>query len=156
VHTPTTYTHAARTTCSRSRPTNPACTANSRRCPWAQIPTVDAQHDKGHGRVESRTVKLTAINDRDSGIAFPHARLAIQLTCRRKALNSRKWHTETIYAITDLDYGHIRADQLADALRGHWGIENRLHWIRDVTYAEDHSQIRTGTGPAAMATLPVD
>ncbi|HEY6423879.1 MAG TPA: hypothetical protein VIY28_11640 [Pseudonocardiaceae bacterium] len=31
--------------------------------------------------------------------------------------------------------------------------DNRLHWIRDVTYAEDHSQIRTGTGPAAMATL---
>ena len=121
--------------------------------PWAQIPTVDTQHDKGHGRVESRTVKLTAINDRDGGIAFPHARLAIQLTRRRKALNSRKWHTETIYAITDSDYGHIRADQLADALRGHWGIENRLHWIRDVTYAEDHSQIRTGTGPAAMATL---
>ena len=66
---------------------------------------------------------------------------------------TRKWHTETIYAITDLDYGHIRADQLADALRGHWGIENRLHWIRDVVFAEDHSQIRTGTGPAVMATL---
>ena len=85
--------------------------------------------------------------------ALPAHVKANQLTRRRKALNSRKWHTETIYAITDLDYGHIRADQLAEALRRHWGIENRLHWIRDVTYAEDHSQIRTGTGPAAMATL---
>jgi hypothetical protein len=36
------------------------------------------------------SLELTALNDRDSGIAFPHARLAIQLTRRRKALNSRK------------------------------------------------------------------
>jgi hypothetical protein len=39
-------------------------------------------------------------------------------------------------------------------IRWHWSIENRLHWIRDVTFAEDHSQVRTGTGPrAVMATL---
>lgn len=37
--------------------------------------------------------------------------------------------------------------------RHHWGIENRLHWIRDVTFAEDLSQIRTRHGPAVMATL---
>jgi predicted transposase YbfD/YdcC len=43
--------------------------------------------------------------------------------------------------------------ELADALRAHWGIENRLHWIRDVTFAEDLSQIRTGHGPAVMAAL---
>ncbi len=47
----------------------------------------------------------------------------------------------------------IRADQLAEAIRRHWSIENRLHWIRDVIFDEDHSQIRTGTGPAVMATL---
>lgn len=38
-------------------------------------------------------------------------------------------------------------------VRGHWGIENRLHHVRDVTYAEDPSQIRTGTGPRVMACL---
>jgi predicted transposase YbfD/YdcC len=121
--------------------------------PWAHIPTVDTTLDKGHGRIESRALKLAAIEDQDTAIKFPHARLAIQLTRRRKPLTSRKWHTETVYAITDLDYGQIRADELASALRGHWGIENRLHWVRDVTFAEDHSQIRTGTGPAVMATL---
>ena len=42
---------------------------------------------------------------------------------------------------------------VADWLRGHWHIENRLHWVRDVTYAEDHSQIRTRGGPQVMATL---
>jgi hypothetical protein len=38
-------------------------------------------------------------------------------------------------------------------LRGHWEIENRLHWVRDVTFGEDHSQIRTGHGPRAMVSL---
>ena len=35
----------------------------------------------------------------------------------------------------------------------HWAIENRLHWVRDVTYTEDHSQVRVGNGPQVMATL---
>ncbi|HEX2289211.1 MAG TPA: ISAs1 family transposase, partial [Pseudonocardiaceae bacterium] len=118
--------------------------------PWAQVPAVDLTHDKGHGRIESRSLKLAAV---PAGIAFPHAYLAIQLTRRRRPLSSGKWHTETVYAITDMTWAQIRADHLAEAIRGHWGIENRLHWIRDVVFAEDHSQIRTGTGPAVMATL---
>lgn len=119
-----------------------------RALPWAQIPTVDRCTDKGHGRIESRALQVTAI---DTGIGFPHARLAIRVI-RRRNIKGRK-HTETVYAITDLNFGQIRADQLADALRGHWGIENRLHWVRDVTFAEDHSQVRTAAGPAVMATL---
>jgi predicted transposase YbfD/YdcC len=118
--------------------------------PWAQIPAVDVTRGKGHGRVESRTLKLAAVT---AGIAFPHTRLAIQLTRHRRSWTSRQWHTEIVYAITDLTWDEIRADQLADAIRRHWSIENRLHWIRDVVFAEDHSQIRTGAGPAVMATL---
>lgn len=63
------------------------------------------------------------------------------------------WHTETVYAVTDLGVGDIRADQLTAIIQDHWSIENKLHWIRDVTFAEDHSQIRTGNGPAVMASL---
>ena len=118
--------------------------------PWDQVPAVHLTQDKGHGRIESRTLKLTGVI---AGLGFPHARLAIQLTRRRRLLTSRTWHTETVYAITDLSWGEIRADQIAEAIRGHWGIENRLHCIRDVIFAEDHSQIRTGAGPAVMATL---
>ncbi len=58
-----------------------------------------------------------------------------------------------IYAITDLTPDTASPGELADALRAHWGIENRLHWIRDVTFAEDLSQIRAGHGPAVMAAL---
>jgi predicted transposase YbfD/YdcC len=118
--------------------------------PWSDIPAVDVTRDKGHGRVESRTVKITEV---PTGITFPHARTAIQLSRRRRSLTGRRWRTETVYAVTDLDQTEIRPDEIADILRGHWRIENRLHWVRDVTMGEDLSQIRTGHGPAVMAAL---
>jgi predicted transposase YbfD/YdcC len=43
--------------------------------------------------------------------------------------------------------------QLAAIIRGHWAIEDRLHWIRDLDFDEDRSQIRTGNGPQIMAAL---
>jgi predicted transposase YbfD/YdcC len=121
--------------------------------PWRDIPALDLSQDKSHGRVESRTLKLTAIG---SGILFPHAQLAAQIVRRRRPNTpaaTGAWHTETVYAVTDLGFGDIRPDQLAKIIRNHWSIENKLHWIRDVTFAEDHSQIRTGNGPTVMATL---
>lgn len=99
--------------------------------PWRDIPTVDVTSGKGRGRTEPRTVKTTAVAD---GIGFPHAATAVQVTRRR--LTGRKWRTETVYAITDLDQTQIHPDELADILRGHWHIENRLHWVRDVTFAD--------------------
>jgi hypothetical protein len=58
-----------------------------------------------------------------------------------------------VYAITDLPPHQARPDQLAAWIRGHWQIENGLHWVRDVTFAEDLSQIRTGNAPQVMAAL---
>lgn len=118
--------------------------------PWRDIPAVDITRDKGHGRLEARTVKVTALS---TGIAFPHASMAIQVTRRRRPLRGGTWRTETVHAITDLDQNRIRPEEIADILRGHWLVENALHWVRDVTMGEDLSQIRTGTGPAVMATL---
>ena len=91
--------------------------------PWRDIPAVDLTRGKGHGRAESRTVKITSVS---VGISFPHAGLAIQITRRRRPLTARRWHTETVYAVTDLDQHDIRPDELADIIRGHWGIENRV------------------------------
>jgi predicted transposase YbfD/YdcC len=121
--------------------------------PWRDIPALDLDQDKRHGRVESRTLKLAAI---DSGIIFPHAQLAAQILRRRRPNTpaaTGTWHTETVYAVTDLSFGDVCPDQLAQIIREHWSIENKRHWIRDVTFAEDHSQIRTGNEPAVMATL---
>lgn len=118
--------------------------------PWTDVPVTDTTHDKAHGRREQRTLKLTAVG---VGIGFPHAALALQITRRRRPLTGGRWRTETVYAITDLNFEQTTALELSDAMRGHWGIENRLHWVRDVTYGEDLSQVRTGHGPAVMATL---
>jgi predicted transposase YbfD/YdcC len=58
----------------------------------------------------------------------------------------------TAYAITNLTAAQAHPARLADWIRGHWGIE-ALHHIRDTTFAEDASQIRSGTAPRAMASL---
>jgi predicted transposase YbfD/YdcC len=61
---------------------------------------------------------------------FPHAAQAIQVTRKVRKRNTRKWRTETVYAVTDLAPEQARPHQLATWLRGHWCIENRLHWVR--------------------------
>jgi dUTPase len=128
----------------------PKLHAQLRALPWRDVPAVDIVRGKGHGRAESRTLKLTAVS---AGIGFPHAATAVQVTRRRRPLNGRRWRTETVYAITDLPPHQARPDELAAWIRGHWQIENALHWVRDVTFAEDLSQVRTGAGPQVMASL---
>lgn len=121
--------------------------------PWRDIPVADQTAEHGHGRFETRTLHLAVIDAQDCGIAFPHAQLAVRITRRRRATRARRWQRETVYAVTDLALDHISAARLAEIIRGQWSIENRLHWVRDVTFAEDLSQIRTGTGPASMEVL---
>jgi hypothetical protein len=59
----------------------------------------------------------------------------------------------TASAITSLTFAQASPARLADYLRWHWAIENGLHHVRDTTFAEDASQVRTGTGPNVMACL---
>jgi predicted transposase YbfD/YdcC len=120
--------------------------------PWHQVPVADRDTARGHGRREIRTLKILSVS---TGIAFPGAAQAIQIRRRRRRRldQPRRFTTETIYAITDLLAHQAKPWQLADWARGHWSIENQTHWVRDVTYDEDRSQIRTGTGPQVMATL---
>lgn len=117
--------------------------------PWADVPITHTEAGKAHGRTEKRTVQVVQIA---AGIEFPHAKLAIKCVRTRAPRGARR-QSETVYAITDLTWHQITSAQIADALRNHWHIENRLHWVRDVTFAEDLSQIRTGNGPAVMAVL---
>ncbi len=121
-----------------------------RTLPWADVPAGHTKAGRAHGRIEKRTVKVVTVT---AGLHFPHARQAMQITRKTRRPGSRKWRTETTYAITSLPAEHARPAQLAAWIRGHWKIENQLHWIRDVTYGEDLSQARTGTGPHIMASL---
>jgi predicted transposase YbfD/YdcC len=52
-----------------------------------------------------------------------------------------------------LSSARLDAATFAHAMRAHWGIENRLHWVLDVVFRDDHARLRTGHGPANMATV---
>jgi hypothetical protein len=60
---------------------------------------------------------------------------------------------EVVYAICSLPFEHARPAMIATWLRQHWGIENSVHWIRDVTFDEDRCTARTGAGPQVLASL---
>ncbi|MCX4573311.1 ISAs1 family transposase [Streptomyces sp. NBC_01571] len=120
--------------------------------PWRDIPVQHTASTTGHGRRESRSIKTCAVPDELGGISFPHGRLAIRVHRRRKQTGQRETR-ESLYAVTSLDAHQTGPAGLATAIRGHWGIENSSHHIRDVTFAEDASTVHTGTAPRAMATL---
>jgi predicted transposase YbfD/YdcC len=116
--------------------------------PWRQVPVADHTLDRGHGRVEVRQLQVTTV----AGLDFPHAAQALRITRRVRPLTARRWRTVTVHAITSLAAARASPARLADWARGHWGIE-ALHHIRDVTFCEDASQLRSGTAPRAMASL---
>lgn len=68
-------------------------------------------------------------------------------------LNGEKLHKETAFGITDLGPTQADTHRIGTLVRGHWGIETRRHYVRDRTYDEDRSQVRTGNGPRTMAIL---
>jgi predicted transposase YbfD/YdcC len=127
----------------------PSLHATLRALPWRDIPVLNRTRDRGHGRVETRSLKVVTV----PGLGFPHATQALQITRRVRDLGSRRWRTVIVYAVTDLTAPQASPTQLAELLRGHWRIENGLHYVRDVAFTEDASRVRTGTAPRAMATL---
>jgi predicted transposase YbfD/YdcC len=110
---------------------------------------LDRTRNRGHGRVELRALKAVTVHH----FGFPHAAQVLQVTRKVRDLRTRRWRTVTVYAITSLTFEQASPARLADYLRGHWAIENGLHYLRDTTFAEDGSQVRTGTGPQVMACL---
>jgi hypothetical protein len=69
----------------------PTLLAQLKGLPWAEVPVADTTTGKGHGRIDRRTVKGTAIG---AGIAFPATALAIKITRRRRPATGHRWHTE--------------------------------------------------------------
>ncbi|MFF3331700.1 transposase [Streptomyces sp. NPDC002888] len=86
-----------------------------------------------------------------NNLLFPGARQAVQLKRRRLQRKSGKVSIKTVNAVTSLSAGPATPAQLANMIRSHWQIE-ALHHVRDTTFAEDASQLRTGNAPRTMAT----
>ena len=116
-----------------------------KKLPWARIPAVSSV-STDHGRRARRTIKAALA---PAWIGFDGAAQVAQL--RRTVTAKGKKTVEVVYLITsDRD---ANPATLAAWVRGHWHIENKLHWVRDVTYQEDKSLVRTGNAPRVMATL---
>jgi hypothetical protein len=107
--------------------------------------------EKGHGRLERRELLAsTALNDY---LDFPHVAQVCRIEREVLELKSGQQRHETVFALTSLPPEQADPLKLLTLNRGQWAIENRSHYVRDVTFDEDRSRIRLGQGPAMMACL---
>jgi predicted transposase YbfD/YdcC len=116
---------------------------------WAETFDEVTTCDKGHGRVEKRTLRTTtALSDY---LDWP----ALAQVGRVEAEVTRDGKTtrEVRYFITSVPRSAAKAPQLLAWVRGHWSIENRTHYVRDVTLGEDASRVRQGSGPQVLAAV---
>ncbi|MFD9427498.1 MULTISPECIES: ISAs1 family transposase [unclassified Streptomyces] len=128
---------------------HPGLYAQVRKLPWRDIPLGHRTRDHAHHRDEIRRLKAAAFSHLDN----PGARQAIQVLRWRRDLSTGKLTIERVYLITSLSVFDATCTELATWIRGHWGIENLLHHVRDCTFREDDSKVRTGALPRAMASL---
>jgi predicted transposase YbfD/YdcC len=125
----------------------PTLYSRLKKLPWADVPATSTL-TKGRGRRIRRTIKVAAA---PAWIEFDGAVQVAQL--RRTVTVNGKQTTEVVYLITSAGGRLAPPAVLVSWIREHWHIENGLHWVRDVTYQEDKSLVRTGNAPRVMATL---
>jgi predicted transposase YbfD/YdcC len=111
--------------------------------------------DKGHGRIEQRTVTVAREVDWLDGdrrfpgeVRLPHVATIIRVASRAELKDRSRF--ETRYYVSS---AALSAQRAAEAVRSHWAIENSLHWVLDVTFADDQSRLRKGHGARNMAVV---
>jgi len=111
--------------------------------------------DKGHGRIEERQVTVSREADWLGGerrfpgeLRLPGVATIIKVRSRTELKD--RCRTDTRYYISSAS---LTAQVAAEAVRGHWGIENRLHWVLDVVFGDDQARLRTGHGAKNMAIV---
>jgi hypothetical protein len=107
--------------------------------------------DKGHGRLEERQIWIS--NALNGYLDFPYVRQVFVIRRQTLQLKTGKLTEEIVYGITSLPPEKADPQRLLELNRGHWSIENQLHYVRDETFGEDRSQIRRGNGPQVLATF---
>lgn len=121
----------------------------------AEVLDTFTDWDKGHGRIEERTVTVSRETDWLGGgrrfpgeLRLPGAATIIKVRSRTELKD--RCRTDTRYYISSAT---LTAQAAAEAVRGHWGIENRLHWVLDVVFGDDQARLRTGHGAKNMAVV---
>jgi hypothetical protein len=106
---------------------------------------------KAHGRLETRTLWASA--DVHPYLEWPGVEQALCIERRRVSLATGQISTEIVYGLTSLAPDQLDLDKVLTRWRGHWGIENREHWVRDVIMAEDNSRVHHPTRAHVLAAL---
>jgi predicted transposase YbfD/YdcC len=123
--------------------------------PKASLERFEDDVDKGHGRIEQRVVTVARDVDWLNGerrfpgeLRLPDAAAVIKVESKAELKDRCRY--ETRYYISS---STAPAEKLAQAVRGHWRIENQLHWVLDVVFNEDQSRLRKGHGARNMAVV---
>jgi predicted transposase YbfD/YdcC len=107
--------------------------------------------DIGHGRIEQRNITtseaLVGYSD------WPGLAQVFELGRHVITQKTGKERAEVVYGVTSLCPERATPGRLLELVRGQWQIENKSHWVRDVTFDEDRSQVRCGNIPHVMAAL---
>jgi predicted transposase YbfD/YdcC len=108
--------------------------------------------DHQKGRTEVRSIRVsTEMNAHLSN--WPHLAQVAQLTRTVTIRKTDKTTCEVVYLLTTLSPEQASPERLLELVRGHWSIENSLHYVRDVTFAEDRSRLRSGYAPQLLAAF---
>jgi predicted transposase YbfD/YdcC len=116
-----------------------------------ESPAVAETNDKGHGRIERRRLQASSVFQQSD--LWPGINQVFEI---RREVHHKKSGTKTeevVYGVTSLNRRQATAEELLKIVRQHWHIENKSHWVRDVSFDEDRSQVRSGSIPQVMAAL---
>ena len=103
--------------------------------------------NKGHGRIEKRRLVTTTMLAEH--LDWPGVKQVCQII--RTTTRKSETRTEVAYGITSVGRDQANAETLLNWNRGHWGIENRIHWVRDESFGEDRCRVQTGSAPQILA-----
>jgi predicted transposase YbfD/YdcC len=107
--------------------------------------------NKGHGRIEER--RITVSSQLKDFLDWPYLEQVFQLDRRFISTKTGEVHEQTVYGLTSLSRAEIHPRKLLRLIRSYWGIENGLHYRRDVTLQEDATRMTKGTMGQAMACI---
>ena len=109
--------------------------------------------DKGHGRIEKRSCRVLDLTDDRDRACLPHRQVAFCIERERHVVKTGKVEHETVHGVTSLPPDQATAEVVLALVRGHWSIENRVHYVRDMSYDEDRCRVRTANLPRNLACL---
>ena len=120
---------------------------------WDAVPAFITVN-KGHGRIEQRTCAVIPLDRVADEVApLPGRRQAFRIMRERTVRATGKQSIEATYGLTSLEPKQAGPAEVLALNRGHWEIENRVHYVRDFSYDEDRSRVRHGKLPRNLACL---